>query len=269
MHARLSGIPHRFDYKVVSLLIDLDRLAEADRLSPLFGINTPRWVSFYEKDHGQGDKTGLRSHVDALLCEAGLAKPPQKVQLLCYPRVLGYVFNPLSVFFAFDAAGDITALIYEVRNTFGDKHSYVIPVTDAHLSPAGIRQGCAKAFYVSPFMGMNQRYHFRLQAPAQRLRLRILETDDRGPSLSACFSGTAQPLTTQSLMSCFALRPWASLKVTFGIHLEALQLWFKGAKFHHRREAWSGYSVIMGDRACPTLRTAGIGRESGREKTRK
>lgn len=257
MHARLCDTPHRFNYDVVSLLIDLDRLDEAGRLSPLFAVNKPGFVSFQEKDHGPGAARGLRAHVDALVAEAGLTTAPHRVTLLCYPRVLGYVFNPLSVYFAFGATGQVMALIYEVRNTFGDMHSYVIPVSAAHKTPAGIRQGCAKSFYVSPFMGMAQRYHFRVQLPAETSRLRILETDENGPSLSACFSGTRQALTTQTLMRCFAKRPWASLKVTLGIHLEALQLWFKGAKFHQRPQAWTGHSVIMGEKACPLVRPAG------------
>lgn len=253
MHARLSDAHHRFQYRVVSLLIDLDRLDEANQLSPWFGINRLAPVSFHERDHGAGFKSSLRAHVDHLLREAGLSKPASKVSLLCYPRVLGYVFNPLSVYFAFDDDGAIMALIYEVRNTFGDMHTYVIPVSAEHASPASIRQGCAKAFYVSPFMGMAQRYHFRIRPPGNSIRIRILETDQNGPSLSACFSGEAVPLNTQSVGRLFLKKPWASFKVTLGIHWEALRLWLKGADFHSRAHKWTGYSIIVGPDADPSI----------------
>jgi len=258
MHARLSDAHHRFQYNVVSLLIDIDRLAEASSSSPLFAVNKMALVSFHEADHGAGDGRRLRSHVDQLLNDAGVSERAHQVRLLCYPRVLGYVFNPLSIYFCYDADGTLTALIYEVRNTFGDMHTYVIPVAEEHITPAGIRQGCAKSFYVSPFMGMKQRYHFRLQAPGDTLRIRILETDENGPSLSACFSGKAQSLSTKALMGIFALRPWQSMKVTVGIHFEAIRLWLKGAKFHHRQQNWTGYSVVIGNEASPFVASAGV-----------
>ncbi len=232
MHQRLKPFGHRFTYRVFSLLIDLDRLQEAGRQSPLFSVERANLVSFWQGDHGPRDGSSLRDHVDRLLCEAGLSDPPARVLLLCYPRVLGYVFNPLSVYFAYDAADRLVALVYEVRNTFGDLHTYVAPVGVKDIGPEGVRQERAKAFYVSPFIDMDQTYRFRVLPPGEAVRVRILETDSEGPLLSATFAGTRQEVRTAQLLGLSLKIPFMTLKVIVGIHWEALKLWLKGAPFH-------------------------------------
>jgi len=231
MHARLKPFGHRFTYTVFSLLIDLDRLAEANRLSPLFSVNRINLLSFRAADHGPRDGSDLRTHIDALLAEQGLARSA-RVLLLCYPRVAGYVFNPLSVYFAYDGDGALTALIYEVRNTFGELHTYVAPVRNGQAGPEGVRQDQQKLFYVSPFIDMAQHYHFRILPPGAAVRVRILETDGEGPLLSASFAGRARRLTSRAVLSLCLKIPFMTLKVIGGIHWEALKLWLKGAPFH-------------------------------------
>lgn len=231
MHARLKPFGHRFAYRVFTLLVDIDRLAEADRASPLFSLGRFNLMSFHEADHGPRDGTPLRAHVDRLLAAQGLA-PPARVLLLCYPRILGYVFNPLSVYFAYDAHGRMSAVIYEVRNTFGDLHTYVEPVRAGQLGPEGIRQRRAKAFYVSPFIDMAQTYAFRVLPPGEAVRVRILESDAGGPLLSASFAGTRRAATSGAILSLCLKIPFMTLKVMGGIHLEAIKLWLKGAPFH-------------------------------------
>ena len=120
MHARLKPIGHRFSYRVMSLLIDLDRLADADRQSPLFGINRAALYSFREADHGKRDGSSLRAYVHHCAAERGIDLTGGRVLLLCSPRLLGYTFNPLSVYFCYRADGELALLIYEVRNTLGD-----------------------------------------------------------------------------------------------------------------------------------------------------
>ncbi|MFN3498631.1 MAG: DUF1365 domain-containing protein, partial [Pannonibacter indicus] len=188
MHARMKPVPHRFSYSVFSLLIDLDRLKDADRQSWFFSHRRFNLLSFHEKDHGPLDGSDLRAHVDRLMAEKGVARPA-RVLLLCYPRMLGYVFNPLSVYYAYDGEGTLTGIVYEVRNTFGDLHTYVAPVTADQVSEAGIRQTQDKQFYVSPFLDMVQTYHFRMMPPGETVRVRILETAPDGPSLAATFHG--------------------------------------------------------------------------------
>jgi uncharacterized protein len=232
MHARLKPVVHRFAYKVASLLVDLDRLAEADRLSPLFSVGRFNLFSFHESDHGAGDGQ-LRRHVDGLLAEAGHDRPA-KVLLLCYPRVLGYVFNPISVYYALDGQDRPSAIIYEVRNTFGEHHTYVAPVEAGDVTAAGIRQTRAKQFFVSPFMPMDQRYFFRLLPPGEGVRVRILETDRDGPTLTASFIGRRRPVTTRALAGLFAKMPFHTLKIFAGIHIEAVRLYIKGAPYFSR-----------------------------------
>lgn len=235
MHARLRPFDHRFTYRVFSLLIDLDRLEEAAALSPLFSINRANMVAFHECDHRAKDapETTLRAYVDRVISTAGLPRPA-RIQLLAYPRILGHVFNPLSVYYCYDAGNRLSALIYEVRNTFGERHTYVCPVEDGEASAAGLRQERTKIFYVSPFIGLGARYHFRMLPPGDAVRLRILETENGKPLLSATFAGDARPLTTASLFSLSVRQPFMTLKVVAGIHWEALKLWRKGAKFHRR-----------------------------------
>lgn len=235
MHARLMPFGHRFTYRVFSLLIDLDRLAEADGLSPLFSVNRPNLVSFREADHvdEESGAMGLRAYADRLVEDAGLPRPA-RIQLLAYPRILGYVFNPLSVYYCYASDGGLTALIYEVRNTFGERHTYVCPVQPDQMSEAGIRQERTKIFYVSPFIDLGARYRFRMLPPGDTVRLRILETEAGKPLLSATFAGDATPLTTANLAGLLARLPLMTLKVVAGIHWEALKLWLKGAKFHTR-----------------------------------
>jgi uncharacterized protein len=234
MHARLKPFVHRFSYRVFSTLIDIDQLGALGRLSWLFSVNRFNALSFYENDHIDPRispvSAGLRVYFDALCRQAGLL-PPRRALLLAYPRVFGHVFNPISVYYAYDAGDQISAVIYEVRNTFGARHAYVCPVRPDEFSSAGLRQTCSKRLHVSPFMGMSGKYDFRLAPPGQSLRLRILEHDESGPILAASFSASAKALTTANLLSALIRIPLLGLKVVFLIHFEALRLWLKGAIF--------------------------------------
>lgn len=232
MHQRMKPVGHRFRYRVYSLLVDLDRLDEADRLSPLFSVNGTNVVSFHEADHLRGsDQPSLRAHADALLAEAGLEQRAARIELACYPRIFGQVFNPLSVYYACDGAGEPLALVYEVRNTFGENHTYVCRIEAGEVTPAGIRQSRSKLFYVSPFVEMEARYNFRMNVPGEQLKWRILETDRTGPLLAATYNGNRRALTTGAILSCLLQIPLLTWKIVGGIHYEALKLWLKGMRY--------------------------------------
>lgn len=232
MHQRMKPVGHRFRYKVYSLLVDLDRLDEADRLSPLFSVNRANLMAFHEADHLRGtSETSLRTHIDGLLRQAGLAQKAARIELACYPRIFGQVFNPLSVYYAYDSDGKIVAMVYEVRNTFGESHTYVCKIEAGEISRAGIRQSRAKNFYVSPFIELNMRYHFRMSIPGDELKWRILETDVSGPLLAATYNGTRKTVSTASILTCLLQIPLLPWKIVGGIHYEALKLWLKGMRY--------------------------------------
>ena len=243
MHARLKPVGHRFNYRVMSLLIDLDRLEAAGRQTPLFGVNRAALYSFHEVDHGDRDGSSLRLYAQRCAAENGIDLTGGRVLLLCYPRLFGYTFNPLSVYFCYHANGQPALLIYEVRNTFGDIHAYVLPVKSGDISPAGIRQTQDKQFYVSPFVEMAMRYHFRVTPPKDHVKLRILEADSEGPLLSATFNGHRRILNTPELLRSFFALPMVTLKIVAAIHWEALRLYLKGVRLVARPRKASDESL--------------------------
>jgi DUF1365 family protein len=175
------------------------RLRRGRPLKPAVSVNRFNLVSFFEADHGPRNGSPLRAHIDALLAPCGIDLGGGRVLLLCYPRILGYVFNPLSVYYAYDRGNALKAIVYEVRNTFGELHTYVAPVEAGTLNESGLRQERDKRFYVSPFLDMAMRYHFRLLPPGESVKVRILETDADGPILSATFSGRRADVTSATL----------------------------------------------------------------------
>ena len=232
MHHRLKPFGHRFTYPVFSLLVDIDRLGELDGMCRLLTVNRPGILSFHESDHVETTGETLRQFADGLLADAGLQQPAARILLLAYPRMLGYVFNPISVYFAYDADSELIALIYAVRNTFGERHAYVAPVLEGEASAAGVRQTRAKRFHVSPFIGMDARYNFRVLPPGKTVRLRINETQGGEPLLAATFNGDAMHLNDQTLARLLVRFPLMTLNVVAKIHWQALKLWLKGATFH-------------------------------------
>jgi hypothetical protein len=233
MHHRMKPKEHRFHYSVFSMLLDLDRLDEANRTSWLFSINKFNLLSFHEKDHGKRTGSNLRRHVEEHLMQKGLPSPA-RILLLAYPRVLGYGFNPLSVYYTFDAGNNLSAIVYEVRNTFGGIHTYTIPLEAHQLSDAGVRQDQSKSFYVSPFVSMKQHYYFRMLPPGRSVRVRILEKDPEGPLLSATFSGERRQATSANILRECLRVPLLTFKVIGAIHWEAFKIWRKRVPFHSR-----------------------------------
>ena len=223
MHKRLRPVRHRFVYSVFSLLLDLDELAALNERLWLLSANKRNLLSFFNKDHGPRDGSPLRPWVDAKFAEVGIAAPA-KVQLLCFPRIFGYVFNPLSIYYGFDAAGELTGVVYEVKNTFGEQHCYVLQVEPGAEQ---IRQTCGKDFYVSPFIPMEATYHFKLSKPEAELLVAILETTAEGPLLVATQHGTRRRLSDRQILRMVLTNGLMTIKVMAGIHWEALWLWLK------------------------------------------
>ncbi|WP_428490666.1 DUF1365 domain-containing protein [Rhodopila sp.] len=232
VHTRLRPVRHRLRYRMPMLLLDLDELPRLSRALSVFSAERFNLFGFRSRDHLAATTTPLRVQVEQQLERAGLAPDGGPIRLLCMPRVLGSVFNPLSVFFCHAVDGALRAVLYEVNNTFGQRHGYLIPVADPHA--AIHRQSCAKQFYVSPFMEMALNYHFRLSPPRNRVAIAIEAHDDAGPMLSACFAGQRRELTDANLMRALLRHPLLAAHVLGGIHWEALKLWRKGMRLRPR-----------------------------------
>jgi len=235
-HRRLRPRPHRLRYRVFSLLLDIDEIPAIARRLWLFSHRRFNVFGFDERDHADGSGAPLRAWVEALLARAGIDLRGGKIRLLAMPRVLGYGFNPLSVYFCHYPDGRLAALLHEVHNTFGERHTYLIPATPAAASDGAIRQDCEKTFHVSPFMAMDMRYEFRIRAPAETLNIVIRGIDAHGPILVAALAAERRALTDVGLLTAFLRTPMLTLKVILGIHWEALRLWRKGLTFHRKPE---------------------------------
>jgi DUF1365 family protein len=231
MHRRMQPRMHHFRYRAFWLLIDLDELPELSRQFRWFSHNRQNIFSFYDADHGDGTATPLCIQVKRQLTEAGIELAGGRIRLLCMPRTLGYCFNPLSIFFCYRADGALAAIIYQVHNTFAERHSYVIRVQD-HYGP--LHQQCRKLFYVSPFLGMEMRYDFRITGPDERIVVGISASASEGPILSAVLAGTREPLTDRNLSRVFLQIPAITLKVSAAIRWEALKLWAKRIRLYRR-----------------------------------
>ncbi|MBM3491294.1 MAG: DUF1365 domain-containing protein [Alphaproteobacteria bacterium] len=231
MHHRLRPFRHRFSYRICAALFDLDRLPALAAGCRLFSHNRANLVSFHDADHGQRNREPLRPHIERLLAEAGMREPPVRILLLCYPRMLGYVFNPLSVYFCYDDANRLFAIVHEVKNTFGEQHSYVLPANVA----GPVRQVCDKRFYVSPFIAMRGTYRFAIRPPAEQVSLIIAFDVPEGPQLLASFVGRRRKFDDWGLVWLLLRFPLMTLKVILAIHWQALRLWLRGARLVPRR----------------------------------
>lgn len=229
MHARMAPKKHRFQYKVFSLLIDTDQLAAAGKMSAIFSIDRFNLLSFHQSDHlPKNSDITIREHVANCLSKEQITWQPSRILLGCYPRILGKVFNPLSVFYIYGPDDEIGAVIYEVRNTFGEKHIYTRKIDPNNLTSAHIKQQADKTFYVSPFMDMDMRYFFTMSEPKDTMSWRILEKQNDKPVLAATYFGRKNPLKTSKLLKFFLQIPFLTWKILAGIHFEALRLWLKG-----------------------------------------
>jgi DUF1365 family protein len=248
-HQRFGPIEHAFRYRIFMLLLDLDELPSLFRRLRLLVSGRLGLLSFHAADHGDRAGGDLRSYVAARLAEAGIAGGGP-VRLLCMPRILGYGFNPLSLYFCHDSGGALTAILYEVRNTFGQSHGYLIatPEGDART----VRQTVPKRFFVSPFMDMDLTYQFTIAPPGQRVGVSVGVHDGSGPVLTAGFSGDRRPLTDLNLMSVWLRHPLLTAKVMAGIHWEALKLLAKGLGLRRRPSPPTG-AITLGA-TCPHAR---------------
>ena len=228
IHKRFKPKEHFFKYKVFSLLLDLSELNLLDKELKIFSYNKFNILSFYDIDHGPRDGTSLISWVKENLNNNNINSNEIKIKLLCYPRVWGYIFNPLSIFFVYDKNSKLISILYEVKNTFGEQHTYVFKIDkDNQL----FEHSCKKKFHVSPFIEMNCLYYFKILKPTDKLSVVINQNDDSGKLLFASQDGLKNELNNKNLTISYISNPLMSFKIIGAIHFEAFKLWIKGIKY--------------------------------------
>jgi uncharacterized protein len=233
-HHRLRPRRHRLAYRTYWFLLDLDDMPALARRLRLFAYNRYNLFSLHDEDHGSGADVPLRTQIEDHLASGGIDVDGGRILLLAMPRLLGYAFNPLSVYFCYGRDGALSALVYEVHNTFQERHSYVIAVDGGR---GAVQQHCAKRFYVSPFLDMDMRYDFSVEAPGDAVRVTVRGSDHDGDIIAATLFGRREPLTDARLLGVFLSHPLLTLKVTIAIHFEALLLWLKGLRLRPRPAA--------------------------------
>ena len=227
IHKRFKPKKHFFKYNVFSLFLDLDEINELDQKILFFSYNKFNILSFFDKDHGYRDGSSIKDWLIRVLQKKNISTINIKIKILCYPRIFGYVFNPLSIFFIYDADSNPIAILYEVKNTFGEQHTYVFKID---IKNKQILNNCKKKFYVSPFMDLESKYFFKVLIPNERLSVIIDQRDKEGKLLFASQDGERVKLSSKNLLKSYLKHPLMTLKIISAIHYEALKLWMKGIK---------------------------------------
>lgn len=231
VHQRARTFQHRLRYRLWMMLADLDELDWLqDRLRLLRRAFGP--ITFRTADHGDQSGRPLRLQIEDHLTHAGIDIAGGPIRLLTMPRILGYGFNPISVFFCHTPDGALAALLYEVTNTFHERHSYLVAVPAERSGP--IRQTAEKQLFVSPFMDRDLSYDFTVHPPGEAVSVVVAVRRGDTPILTASFAGRRRPLTDGQLLRAFVTHPLLTWKVTWGIHWEAILGILKGARYRER-----------------------------------
>ena len=230
-HTRFKPVKHSLKYNTFSLFIDLDEIKNLTKNNPIFSFNKFNIFSFYNVDHGDRDGKCLKNWVKDNLKKFKIDQNINTIKLLCYPRIFGYVFNPLSIFYCYDD-NNLKVILYEVKNTFNEQHTYIFKVNSKDI----ISQTCKKKFYVSPFMDMETYYKFDLLNPDEKLSVSINQTDKEGIILTAVQKGQKKTFSFKQLLINFLIYPLMTFKIIGAIHFEAFRLWKKGAIYRPRNK---------------------------------
>jgi len=226
IHKRFKPKEHYFKYNVFSLLIDLNELEEINKYIKFFSYNKFNIISFYDKDHGDRDGSSIKLWVKKNLRNIGIMTEDISIKLLCYPRIFGYVFNPLSTYFIYNKHSELISIFYEVKNTFGEQHTYIFKAQDEKT----VQNKCKKKFYVSPFIEMDCEYHFKTLNPREQLSVVINQNDKDGKLLFASQDGISKDFNNKNLILSYLTHPLMTFKIIGAIHYEAFKLWAKRIK---------------------------------------
>ena len=228
IHKRFKPKVHFFKYKVFSILIDISEINLLHKNLKIFSYNRFNIISFYDVDHGPRDGTSVKEWVIKNLKDNQIDTKDIKIKLLCYPRIFGFVFNPLSVFFIYNKKSELISILYEVKNTFDEQHTYIFKNRENENL---IKHTCKKKFHVSPFIEMNCTYFFKILKPGDKISVIIDQYDEEGKLLYASQDGSRIELNNKNLFLSYLKHPLMTFKIIAAIHFEAFKLWIKGIKF--------------------------------------
>ncbi len=240
LHKRFFPFERAFRYPLVLIDIDIDRFEEAGRMSRLFAVNKPGLFSFHQKDHADPDWTGdLRSWAEGIFASANVALQHGTIRLITFPRHFFYKFAPLSLWYGYGSDDELKGIIYEVRNTFGERHCYV-----AAVGAERAVHTADKAFHVSPFFDVTGQYRFTVRAPLEMLDVVVENMQDGTRHHMANIKARVHDATSANLMKFALKNPLSTFGVTFGIHWQALLLWMRGARYRSRPATPSSRATV-------------------------
>jgi DUF1365 family protein len=230
-HRRLRPRSNQFSYRAYFLRLPMRHLDAA--LAPLrfIGHNRFALMSFYDRDHGGADGRTPLAWIDELLLSQGIDDAKGEVWLHTFARVLGYVFNPVSIWFCHRTDGALRAVVCEVNNTFGERHCYLLAHDDASPVVHGEPMTARKVFHVSPFCAVDGRYQFRFMVTSELSVARIDYDDALGPLIETSINGRLEPLSDAAIRRALMRFPLFTLTVVARIHWQALRLWLKRIPF--------------------------------------
>ncbi len=232
-HRRFKPVNHEFTYPLFMVFLDIDRIPELMLVSDFTGYNQWNWASFEERDHFGDPAIPLRRRLAEDAAKSGVPFPDGPIFLLTHLRYWGYNFNPISLFYCYDKAGDLKTVLAEVNSTFGETRNYWL--SEANQLAALNRRvpgnsqhyRCRKTMHVSPFMPMELDYDFILTTPAERLVAHMNTTEDGAVNFDATLTLERQPWSAKALHGALISHPWMTAKVIFAIHWQALRLYLR------------------------------------------
>ena len=237
IHERFYHFKHKFKYFIFCMFIDHDELITIAKKIKIFSYNKFNIFSYFEKDHGYRDGRPIREFVEDFLQLNKIKFKKLKVKILCFPRILGYVFNPLTVIYCYEE-NKLVAIFYEVKNTSNEQHTYCF-AKNSNNTQLEYQHECEKKFYVSPFIGMKAKYKFKNLIPQNKMSINIelFDKNNRKVFIAAQY-GFKLSLNSFTLLNQLIFNPLVTLKVIFAILYEAFFIFFKGGKYYAREKKY-------------------------------
>ncbi len=233
IHKRISPIRHRLSYSVFALMLSCDEFGKLNKKTKLLSYNKFNLLSIYDKDHGNGKP--IKDFLEEIKRNITAGEKIVKFSMIAYPRVFGYVFNPITIYLGYNKENEIKLVIYEVNNTFGQRVVYVIPVIKKMKGI--ISQECEKKLFISPFNNDDGIYSFQIKNNTNTFQIGINLRVKSQPVIVAHFTGQKIDYSDKNIIKTVRKNLLLTFKVIFAIHYEAIKLFFKGMSFKKKPQA--------------------------------